>query len=77
MGNSPDFDHLILLNIRLILFGYAPIREHNTPQPGFDISAAKDGSRSEVEQDCYLFWGGTGTPGIFTLMAPRWLRLVK
>jgi len=41
--------------IRLILFGYAPIREHNTPQPGFDISAAKDGSRSEVEQDCYLF----------------------
>jgi hypothetical protein len=28
-------------------------------------------------QEFYLFCGGTGTPAIFTLMAPRWLRLVK
>jgi hypothetical protein len=27
--------------------------------------------------DFYFFWGGTGMPGIFTLTAPRWLRLVK
>ena len=25
----------------------------------------------------YLFCGGTGMPGIFTLTAPRWFRLVK
>jgi hypothetical protein len=34
-------------------------------------------SRPEVGKDCYFFWGGTGMPGIFTLTAPRWLRLVK
>jgi hypothetical protein len=34
-------------------------------------------SRPEVEEDCYFFWGGTGMPGIFTLTAPRWFRLVK
>ena len=27
--------------------------------------------------DRYLFCGGTGIPGIFTLTAPRWFRLVK
>jgi hypothetical protein len=29
------------------------------------------------KMDCYFFWGGTGMPGILTLTAPRWLRLVK
>jgi hypothetical protein len=31
----------------------------------------------EVEKHCYFFWGDTGTPGIFTLTAPKWLRLVE
>jgi hypothetical protein len=40
-------------------------------------AAAQEWPRPEVEKDCYFFWGGTGMPGILTLTAPRWLRLVK
>src|SRR5260370_41306549 len=47
MGNSPDLGHLILpcANTRLTLIGYAPIRGHNTPQKGIDISAAPTSPR--------------------------------
>jgi hypothetical protein len=30
-----------------------------------------------MEKGCYFLWGGTGMPEIFTLTAPKWLRLVK
>ena len=39
-----------------------------------DVSLPKQEGR---DHDRSFFWGGTGMPGIFTLTAPRWLRLVK
>ena len=39
-----------------------------------DTSIPKQAGR---DHDRSFFWVGTGMPGIFTLTAPRWLRLVK
>lgn len=52
-------------------------RNPKHPPPAAFAESAITGGEPLLFPPIYLFPAGTGTPGIFTLTMPRWLRLVK